>query len=109
VSRRAGDAVTDTTPVPLRPGTAAICSSECFKCGTHGHRATQCVLADNHPARLSKEEARWCVLCGGILGPINRGMTTEVHLVFDGQGSMQLEWGAEERDEDQGKEEGSPA
>jgi hypothetical protein len=35
-------------------------------------------------------------------------MTTEVHLVFDGQGSMQLEWGAEEQDEDQGKEEWSP-
>jgi hypothetical protein len=39
-NRGTGDTVTDTTPVPLRPGTAAICSSECFKCGTHGHRAT---------------------------------------------------------------------
>ncbi|KAG1845765.1 hypothetical protein C8R48DRAFT_557079, partial [Suillus tomentosus] len=25
------------TPFPLTPGTAQICSGECFKCGTHGH------------------------------------------------------------------------
>jgi hypothetical protein len=36
-------------------------------------------------------------------------MTTKVHLVFDGQGSMQLEWGVQEQDKDQGKGEGLPA
>jgi hypothetical protein len=39
-SRSTGDTITEATPVPLRPGTMAICSSECFKCSTHGHRAT---------------------------------------------------------------------
>jgi hypothetical protein len=38
-SRSTGDMITKAMPVPLRPGTTAICSSECFKCGTHGHRA----------------------------------------------------------------------
>jgi hypothetical protein len=108
VNRGIGDTVTNTMPVPLRPGTTAICSSKCFKCGTHGHRAVQCVLADNHPARLLREEACWHAICRGTLGPINQGMTTKVHLVFDEQGSMQLEWGAEGQDRDQRKGEGSP-
>ncbi|KAG0699449.1 hypothetical protein DFH29DRAFT_788411, partial [Suillus ampliporus] len=29
--------VTHETGYPLKPGTAAIGSSECFGCGTHGH------------------------------------------------------------------------
>jgi hypothetical protein len=107
-SRGVGDTIMEATLVPLRPGTTATCSSECFKCGTHGHRAMQCILADNHPAHLSKEEACWHAICGSILGLINRGMTTEMHLVFDKQGSMQQEWGMEEQDPDQGKEEGLP-
>jgi hypothetical protein len=107
-SRGVGDTIMEATPVPLRPGTAATCSSKCFKCSTHGHRAAQCVLADNHPARLSREEACWRAICRSILGPINRGTTTEMHLVFDEQGCMRQEWGTEEQEPDQEKEEGSP-
>ena len=55
--RNLSDIVTDTTPVLLKPGTAAICTSKYFKCGTHGHRAAWCILADNHPAHLSREKA----------------------------------------------------
>ncbi|KAG0693541.1 hypothetical protein DFH29DRAFT_816250, partial [Suillus ampliporus] len=29
--------VTESTQFPLRPGSAMICSGECFKCGAHGH------------------------------------------------------------------------
>jgi hypothetical protein len=28
--------VTEETPFPLRPGSAMICSGECFQCGTEG-------------------------------------------------------------------------
>jgi hypothetical protein len=108
-NRNASDPVTEATPVPLRPGTATMCSSECFKCGTHGHRAARCVLADNHPARLSSEESRWRAICGSILGPVNRTQAQDVHLVFDGQGSMRLEWGAEDTEQEEGKGEGSSA
>jgi hypothetical protein len=92
--------------VPLKPGAAAICTSKCFKCSTHGHRAAQCILADNHLACLSRKEAHWHMICGSVLGPINKGTTMEVHLVFDGQGGMQQEWGTEEQDSEEGKAEG---
>ncbi|KIK23313.1 hypothetical protein PISMIDRAFT_69254, partial [Pisolithus microcarpus 441] len=29
--------VMEGTPFPLKPGTATICSGECYRCGTHGH------------------------------------------------------------------------
>ncbi|KIO01834.1 hypothetical protein M404DRAFT_39017, partial [Pisolithus tinctorius Marx 270] len=29
--------VTEYTPYPLKPGTAMVCSGECFRCGTHRH------------------------------------------------------------------------
>jgi hypothetical protein len=105
--RNLGDTVMEMTPVPLKLGAAAICTSECFKCGTHRHRATWCILADNHLVCLSREEAHWCMICRSILGLVNKGTTTDVHLVFDGQGGMWQEWGAEEQDLEEGKAEGS--
>jgi hypothetical protein len=106
-SRSTGDMITKAMLVPLRPGTMAICSSECFKCSTHGHRAMRCVLADNHPNCLSKEEAHWHIICRSVLRPVNRATMMGVHLLFNGQGNMWQEWGAEEHNQDQGKEEGS--
>jgi hypothetical protein len=47
------------------------------------------------------------MICGSVLGPINQGVTTDVHLVFDGQGGMQQEWGTEEQEPEEGKAEGS--
>lgn len=34
--------VTENTPFPLWPGSAMICSGECFRCGTHWHMAADC-------------------------------------------------------------------
>lgn len=34
--------VNESTPFPLRPGSAMICSRECFKCGAHRHMAADC-------------------------------------------------------------------
>jgi hypothetical protein len=104
--RNPGDIIMDMTPVPLKPGAAAICMSECFKCSTHRHRAVWCVLADNHPAHLSREEAYWCTICRSVLGPINKGTAMDVHLVFDGQGGMWQKWGTEEQESEEGKVEG---
>jgi hypothetical protein len=105
--RNLSNIVTDMTLVPLKLGTAAICTSECFKCSTHGHRAAWCILADNHLARLSKEEACWHMICGSVLGLFNWGVTMDVHLVFDRQGGMWQEWGTEEHELEEGKAEGS--
>jgi hypothetical protein len=105
--RNLGDTVMEMTPVPLKPGAAAICTSECFKCSTHGHREAWCILADNHPAHLSREEACWHMICRSVLGPVNKGTTTDVYLVFDRQGGMWWEWGAEEQDPEEEKAEGS--
>jgi hypothetical protein len=104
--RNPSDIVTDMTLVPLKLGIAAICNSKCFKCGTHRHRTAWCILADNHLAHLSKEEAHWHMICRSILSPINWGVTTDIHLVFDGQGSMWQEWGIEEHELEEGKVEG---
>ncbi|KAG2344275.1 hypothetical protein BDR05DRAFT_882631, partial [Suillus weaverae] len=32
-----GTRCSEQTPYPLMPGTAQICSGECFRCGLHGH------------------------------------------------------------------------
>jgi hypothetical protein len=107
-SRGATDSITENTPVPLKPGAAAICSGECFRCGTHGHRAVQCQIPDDHPNHLRREESRWRAICGARLGPINR-TATEVFLVFDEQDAEQQEWEAAVTEQDKGKGEGLSA
>ena len=84
--------VTDLTPYPLTPGTASICSGECFKCGTHGHSGKQCPMPQGDASRLNNKEAAWRAICNRILGPYNRSRAVEVRLVTLG---------------DEGKEDGS--
>jgi hypothetical protein len=55
--RAANDPVTCTTPVPLRLGTTVVCSRECYRCGTHGHRAALCLIPDGHVNQLTPEES----------------------------------------------------
>ncbi|KAH9971584.1 hypothetical protein BGW80DRAFT_1174495 [Lactifluus volemus] len=59
-TRGGNDIVTHTTPVPLRPGTAAVCSGECYRCGTHGHKGIQCpqTTLDITEAPITQEEGR---------------------------------------------------
>ncbi|KAI0257968.1 hypothetical protein BC834DRAFT_976032 [Gloeopeniophorella convolvens] len=82
-SRTPGTRVNIHTPVPLRPGTAAISSGECYVCGTNGHPARACPIQSNDPRALSHEESRWRSICGGTLGTVNKGVAEPVYLMLD--------------------------
>ncbi|KAJ3817152.1 hypothetical protein F5880DRAFT_1631820 [Lentinula raphanica] len=49
-------------PVPLTPGTAPICSGECYNCGMRGHQGRSCTAAGAQV--LGPREREWRVLCG---------------------------------------------
>jgi len=79
--------VDETTPYPLTPRTAPICSRECFKCGTHGHSGRQCPVPPGDTSRLSNRESAWCAICNRVLGAYNRGKAVEIRLVLIDEGN----------------------
>ena len=41
--------ITELTPYLLKPGTAMICSGECFCYGTHSHISQDCLVDEGDP------------------------------------------------------------
>ncbi|KAG1812772.1 uncharacterized protein BJ212DRAFT_1276045, partial [Suillus subaureus] len=79
---------TEKTPYPLTPGTAQICSGECFRCGAHGHIRPRCPIPAD--AQLPKNESIWHSNCTQILGTFNRATApqiVQVKALFD-KGTM---------------------
>ncbi|KAG1760236.1 hypothetical protein EDD22DRAFT_781433 [Suillus occidentalis] len=98
--------VTQDTGYPLKPGTAAIASSECFACGTHGHNGRNCPLPMDHAERLSRKESAWRAIVSRTLGAYNRAAATPISLVINNCYEEQGGW-VEELVEQQGKVDGS--
>jgi hypothetical protein len=92
-----GARCSEHTPVPLTPGTAQICSGECFRCGAHGHISPDCQVPQD--AQLTKNETIWRGICTRTLGTFNRATAPQVNVVFEGAYIHEVE--------DQGKGEGS--
>ncbi|KIK35640.1 hypothetical protein CY34DRAFT_27589, partial [Suillus luteus UH-Slu-Lm8-n1] len=65
-----GARCTEQSPYPLTPGTAQICSGECFRCGAHGHIGPECQMPVDD--QLPKNESIWRGLSSRILGTFNR-------------------------------------
>jgi hypothetical protein len=98
--------VTQETGYPLKPGTAAIASSECFACGTHGHNGRNCPLPPDHAERLTRKESAWRAITSKVLGAYNRATATPISLVMSGEYEKTQAW-IEEIEEQQGKADGS--
>ncbi|KAG1854360.1 hypothetical protein C8R48DRAFT_590732 [Suillus tomentosus] len=71
----------ENTPFPLTPGTAQICSGECFRCGAHGHISPACQLPPD--AQLPKNETIWRGICTRTLGTYNRATAVQVNYVLE--------------------------
>jgi hypothetical protein len=94
--------VTQETGYPLKPGTAAIASSECFACRTHGHNGQNCPLPVNHAECLTQKEAAWRAIASRTLGAYNRAAATPISLVINNSYEEPRGW-IEEEIEQQGK------
>ncbi|KAG1822216.1 hypothetical protein EV424DRAFT_1322001, partial [Suillus variegatus] len=75
--------VTHEMGYPLKPGTAAIGSSKCFTCGTHGHNRHNCQLPLDHIERLTHKEAVWRAIISRVLGTFSRNRATPISLVVN--------------------------
>ena len=74
-----GTRVTESTPYPLRPGTASINSGECFTCGFTGHLGRRDGSTCGGQRPLHPNEQAWRAICSRILKESRA--TANIHLV----------------------------
>ncbi|KIK39080.1 hypothetical protein CY34DRAFT_89856 [Suillus luteus UH-Slu-Lm8-n1] len=83
--------VNENMQFPLRPGSAMICSGECFKCGSHGHIAGACPAPE--ASQLLIQEKIWRSIAVRELGNYNRGHATQIDLLLEDEFIQQWEQG----------------
>src|SRR6267154_1113122 len=71
----------EQTPYPLMPGTAQICSGECFRWGSHGHISPECQIPVDD--QLPKNESIWRGLSMRTLGTFNRATAPQINIILD--------------------------
>ena len=76
-----GARCTEQSPYPLTPGTAQICSGECFRCGAHGHIGPECQVPVDD--QLLKNESIWRGLSMRMLGTFNRATAPQINIILD--------------------------
>jgi hypothetical protein len=95
------------TGYPLKPGTAAIGSSKCFACTTHGHNRRNCQLPVDYAERLTCKEAAWRAIVSRVLRAFNRNIATPILLVINHILQYSSAWIQELLEHMEGKVEGS--
>ncbi|KAG1784673.1 uncharacterized protein HD556DRAFT_1451522 [Suillus plorans] len=83
--------VNESTQFPLCPGSAMICSGECFKCGSHGHIAGACPAPE--ASQLVIQEKIWRSIAARELGNFNQGHATQIDLMFEEEYAQRWEQG----------------
>ncbi|KAG1824585.1 uncharacterized protein BJ212DRAFT_1295721 [Suillus subaureus] len=73
--------VTEGTPFSLQPGSAMICSGECFRYEVHGHIMAECPIPE--ASQLSLQEKIQCSITAYLLGNFNQGQAVQIALVFE--------------------------
>lgn len=75
-----GTRITESTPYPLRPGTAPVNSGECFTCGFTGHLGRRDGSTCEGRRALHPNEQAWRSICSRILkepkGAVNMHLVT---------------------------------
>ena len=89
--------VTESTPYPLRPGTCAVGSGECFTCGFSGHMGRRDGSTCGGNRALHIHEQTWRAICSRILRNTRAAASVQLVTVDD----YGTEW-----QEVQGNEEG---
>ncbi|THV06370.1 hypothetical protein K435DRAFT_645364 [Dendrothele bispora CBS 962.96] len=97
--------VNENRPYPLRPGTAKVCSGECFLCGKHGHYSGICPTPDF----ISGKEKAWRRLCTNALGSFRRNTEAVVAFVSPEYHMLTMEYQGGGDYENQGNGEGPAA
>ncbi|KAG6852120.1 hypothetical protein C0991_002963 [Blastosporella zonata] len=94
--------VTEMTLYPLRPGTAGVGSSECFRCGLYGHISGNCTT--DRP--LLQHEQQWQAICSNMLREPRAANPVGVRVVVIDNYGTTMEMQGVEGDNGQGKVEG---
>lgn len=81
-----GTRITESTPYPLRPGTAPVNSGECFTCGFTGHLGRRDGSTCDGRRALHPNEQAWRSICSRILKE-TRGAVNINLVAFDDYGT----------------------